>query len=284
MRLPPGKLFALLLAAITAASATLFASRVWWFPPASAEHASWLDAQFRWTLVDCAVVFILAQLLLAGLTWTFGARSIARKTPPSVAASDSTIAPRSTRWHLGVNAAIVVAAVFIGIELFSAATLGRSAWASMYWTAPSGEVLRVQAMGQQFAFYFRYPGPDGQFGPIHVDKMDASVGNYFGLDRARDPASKDDVESATLVLPAYRPVELTLSAQDVIHSFYVRELRVQQDMVPGMQIPVRFTPTKIGKYEIVCTQLCGLGHYRMRAYLEVVPAMEFQQWMRQHAR
>jgi cytochrome c oxidase subunit 2 len=283
VRLPAGKVFALLLAAITVASAALFASRVWWFPPAAAEHAAQLDAQFHWTLIDCAVVFIIAQLLLAGLVWAFGLRPAALQSAASPTV-DSAVPPRSAQGRLGVTAAIVVGTLFITVELFSAATLGRDAWASMYWPLPSGDVVRVQALGQQFAFYFRYPGADGQFGPIHVDKIDASVGNYFGLDRARDPASKDDIESATLVLPVNRPVELVLGAQDVIHSFYVRELRIQQDMVPGMQIPVRFTPTKIGKYEIVCTQLCGLGHYRMRAYLQVMPEMEFEQWMRQQAR
>ena len=88
--------------------------------------------------------------------------------------------------------------------------------------------------------------------------------------------------SAELVLPANRPVDLTLSAQDVVHSFYVRELRIQQDMVPGMQIPVHFIPTKIGQYEIACTQLCGLGHYRMRAYLQVLSEADFQKWTRAH--
>ena len=100
----------------------------------------------------------------------------------------------------------------------------------------------------------------------------------------RDRAAKDDVVSATLFLPVDQPVELLLSSQDVIHSFYVRELRIQQDMVPGMQIPVHFTPTKVGKYEIVCSQLCGLGHYRMRAYLEVISESDFQRWMQDHQR
>lgn len=177
---------------------------------------------------------------------------------------------------------MIVGVVFIGLELFSAGTLGRNAWAAMYDTPVSPETIRVQAMGQQFAFYFRYPGRDGKFGPIHTDKIDPSIANYFGLDRTKDPDAKDDVMSATLTLPVNRPVELLLLSQDVIHGFYVRELRVQQDMVPGMEIPVHFTPTRTGKYEIVCTQLCGLGHYRMRAYLEVVSEEDFEKWMETH--
>ena len=215
-------------------------------------------------MVDVGIAFVLAQLLLAGLVWKFHGHSTAK---PLASAA---------------RIAIIVSVLFISLELYSAATLGRRAWGSMFSVVSTADAVKAQVMGQQFAFYFRYPGADGKFGAVHVDKIDASIGNYFGLDTRKDIASKDDIVTASLVLPVNQPVELTLSSQDVIHSFYVRELRVQQDMVPGMQIPVRFTPTKIGKYEIACTQLCGLGHYRMRAYLEVVSADDFQKWMREH--
>lgn len=233
-------------------------------PAAAATHASDLDRLILWAMIDAGVAFLLAQLLLAALIWKSRANSTASPLPGAA------------------RIAVIVSVLFISLELFSAATLGRRAWGSMFSVPPSGDAIRAQVMGQQFAYYFRYPGRDGQFGPIHVDKIDPSIGNYFGLDARRDIASKDDIVSASLVLPVNQPVELILNSQDVIHSFYVRELRVQQDMVPGMQIPVRFTPTKIGKYEIACTQLCGLGHYRMRAYLEVVSASDFQKWMQAH--
>ena len=232
-------------------------------PTAAASHASDLDKLVVWAMIDAGVAFLLAQLALAVLVWRFHAQTDAR----------------TMRFAVPVRVAIIASVLFISLELFSAATLGRRAWGSMFSIPSNTDVVRVQVMGQQFAFYFRYPGRDGKFGPIHVEKIDASVGNYFGLDTKSDVASKDDVVSASLVLPVNQPMELILSSQDVIHSFYVRELRIQQDMVPGMQIPVRFTPTRIGKYEIACTQLCGLGHYRMRAYLEVVSADDFQKWM-----
>lgn len=261
-----GKFFSAVLAAITLASVALFLSRHW-MPSAAAKHAPILDAQLHWTLIDAGVIFLIAQFALAAFVWKFRWRS-----------------DRKTKiFPAGVRIAIIIAIVFIGIELFSAATLGRRAWASMYDRSASNS-LQVEAMGQQFAYYFRYPGADNKFGPVHTDKIDASIGNYFGLDRANDDASKDDVVSAELVLPENRAIDLFLTAQDVIHSFYVRELRVQQDMVPGMRIPVHFTPTRAGKYEVVCTQLCGLGHYRMRAYVRVVPEAEFENWMRAHSR
>ena len=261
-----GKFFSAVLAVIALASVALFLSRHW-MPSGAAKHGPILDSQLHWTLTDAGVIFLIAQFALAAFVWKYRARPDRKaKTFPA-----------------GVQIALVIAVIFIGIELFSAATLGRQAWASMYDGSASNS-LQVEAMGQQFAYYFRYPGADGKFGPVHGDKVDASIGNYFGLDKANDAASKDDVVSAELVLPENRSVDLFLSAQDVIHSFYVRELRVQQDMVPGMRIPVHFTPTKIGRYEVVCTQLCGLGHYRMRAFVRVVPEPEFESWMRAHTR
>jgi cytochrome c oxidase subunit 2 len=235
-------------------------------PIAASQHAGLLDREFHFSLVDSAILFVAAQLVLATFIWI---------SKPS---SNKKLRP----FPHGISLAILIAVVFIALELFSTATLGRSAWGAMYDARVDPQTIRVQAMGQQFAFYFRYPGPDGKFGPVHTDKIDPSIANYFGLDRVHDSASKDDLMTATLALPVNRPAEILLLSQDVIHGFYVRELRVQQDMVPGMEIPVRFTPTRIGKYEIVCTQLCGLGHYRMRAYLQVMSETDFEKWMEAH--
>ena len=228
-------------------------------PPPAASHAPALDRLILWALIDLGVAFVLAHLLLALLLWKFHARS--------------------TQTHLtgAARIAVIVSVLFISLELFSAATLGRSAWGSMFSESSGSHVVKAQVMGQQFAYYFRYPGADGKFGPIHVDKIDASVGNYFGLDRKNDATSKDDVVSAMLILPVNQPIELVLSSQDVIHSFYVRELRVQQD-----RDEVEAFHAVLGKYEIACTQLCGLAHYRMRAYLEVVSDPDFQKWMQVH--
>src|SRR6266403_822173 len=89
------------------------------------------------------------------------------------------------------------------------------------------------------------------------------------------------VGAEILVMPANQPVELRMHAKDVNHSFYVPELRIQQDIVPGLVIPLHFTATKPGKYELVCTQLCGLGHYNMRAFVEVKTRVDFDQWLKE---
>ena len=85
----------------------------------------------------------------------------------------------------------------------------------------------------------------------------------------------------TLTVPVDHEVELLLRSQDVIHNFYVRELRLQQDAVPGMVIPMHFTANKIGRYEVVCTQLCGLAHYRMRTFLDVVSESDYENFLKQ---
>ena len=89
--------------------------------------------------------------------------------------------------------------------------------------------------------------------------------------------------TAELAIPANREVRLLMHSKDLGHSFYVRELRIQQDFVPGLDLSLHFTATKIGRYEIVCTQLCGLGHYNMKAYLNVMSPEDFDKWLAQQA-
>jgi len=104
------------------------------------------------------------------------------------------------------------------------------------------------------------------------------AGNPLGLD-PHDPSGKDDVVDSTLMPPVRRDVELILRAQDVIHSVFIPAMRFKQDAVPGMEIRAHLQATQMGTYELVCSQLCGLGHYRMRASVRVVSAEEFQRWL-----
>ena len=98
-----------------------------------------------------------------------------------------------------------------------------------------------------------------------------------------DPAAKDAIVTPTLTVPVNHPVELLLRSQDVVHNFFVRELRLQQDAVPGMLIPLHFTADRTGRCEIVCTQLCGLGHYRMRSFLNIVSESAYEDFLKQQA-
>ena len=121
------------------------------------------------------------------------------------------------------------------------------------------------------------------FGSIHPDKINDGNGNYFGLDPENDVAARDDIVVGSLTIPVDTPILLSLHSKDMIHNFYVPELRIQQDIVPGIDIPLHFTATKTGRWEIVCTQLCGLGHYSMKAYLEVKSQSEYDDWLKQQS-
>jgi len=152
------------------------------------------------------------------------------------------------------------------------------AWAKRAKAFPSeNEALVVRVVGHQFAWEIQYAGPDGKFG--RTDPKLVTSDNLIGLDR-RDPNAKDDIiTSNQLMLPVDRPVLVHLSSQDVIHSFGLYEMRVKQDAIPGMSIPVWFIPNRIGQYEIACSQLCGLGHFRMRGFVTIQSAADFQKWV-----
>jgi cytochrome c oxidase subunit 2 len=106
----------------------------------------------------------------------------------------------------------------------------------------------------------------------------------MGLDRT-DPDAKDDITTINqLNLPVDRPILVHLSSKDVIHSFGLVEMRVKQDAIPGMDIPVWFIPNKVGEFEIACSQLCGLGHYRMRGFISVKSQADYDSWLAEEAK
>jgi cytochrome c oxidase subunit II len=141
---------------------------------------------------------------------------------------------------------------------------------------PESEATVVRVVGEQFSWNVHYPGPDGKFGRTDVKLVTAD--NPLGLDRS-DANAKDDITTINqLNLPIDRPVLVHLSSKDVIHSFGLYEMRVKQDAIPGMSIPVWFIPNRAGEYEITCSQLCGLGHFRMRGFVTVQSAADYQKW------
>lgn len=151
-------------------------------------------------------------------------------------------------------------------------------WAAARYTGAEPTALQVQVVGQQFVWYFRYPGMDATFGVTEPQLIDAPAGNPLGLDPG-DRHGSDDIVSSELVLPANREVDIQLNALDVIHGFSIPEMRLKQNAVPGMTIHVHFTPKVPGTYAILCTQVCGLGHYRMNANLRILPPDEFAAWL-----
>lgn len=195
--------------------------------------------------------------------------------------------------HHGVrsHASSYIEGAVLLVELVLLFAFSIPLWAARVDELPSDrEALVVQVTGEQFAWNVRYPGPDGVFGRTDIKMIDLQT-NPLGLDRS-DPAAKDDVTTLNqLYLPVNKPVIIRLRSKDVIHSFGVPEFRVKQDAVPGLTIPIWFIPnvttaemrTRTGnpnfQYEIACAQLCGLGHFRMRGFVTVQTAEEFQTWM-----
>jgi len=157
------------------------------------------------------------------------------------------------------------------------------AWAKRVKAFPSeNEAVVVRVVGEQFAWNVHYPGPDGRFGRTDVSLMAAD--NPLGLDR-RDAAAKDDITTINqLTLPVDKPVLVHLSTKDVIHSFGLFEMRVKQDAIPGLDIPVWFVPNRIGDYEIACSQLCGLGHYRMRGFVNIKSQADYDAFLAEEAK
>ena len=139
----------------------------------------------------------------------------------------------------------------------------------------------VRAIGQQFAWNFHYPGPDGKFGLGDPDLVSAA--NPLGLDY-NDPAAKDDIVAFNeMHLPLGKPAIVYISSKDVIHNYAIPNMRVSQDAIPGASVPAWFTPTRVGEFEIVCAQLCGLGHYSMKGLLVVDKSEDFEGWLKEKA-
>lgn len=173
---------------------------------------------------------------------------------------------------LGVEVGVVVAEglllVVIALPLWFSRTSAPPA-------APNTLVIRVVA--EQFAWNVQYPGRDGRFGAGSPTLI--STDNPIGLDR-RSPGGRDDIVDLNVIhVPVDRPVVIQLTSKDVIHSFGVPAMRVKQDVIPGTTSRVWFTPTRPGRYDIQCSQLCGIGHYRMHGIIVVESEAEYEQYL-----
>jgi cytochrome c oxidase subunit II len=160
--------------------------------------------------------------------------------------------------------------IFLGLAIYS-----NRLWAELH-SNPPPDALPVNVSAFQFGWDFRYPGADGKLGEVEIDKI--SNENKFGVAEA-DEAGKDDFTSTELVIPFGKPINIVLNSRDVIHSFYVPFFRLYQDVVPGRTISwVWFKVERPGNFELACSQLCGTGHYNMKAPIRVVSQEEYDKW------
>jgi len=172
----------------------------------------------------------------------------------------------------GVLAAVVALLVILSIPLWSARVDA---------LPPERGSTVVRVVAEQFAWNVHYPGADRVFGRTHISLVNPD--NPLGLDR-HDPAGRDDITTINrLNLPVGRPVIVYLSSKDVVHSLGLPQMRIKQDATPGVVQPVWFTPTRTGEWDIACSQLCGLGHYRMRGVYSIQPQAQFDAWLAREA-
>jgi cytochrome c oxidase subunit II len=237
-----------------------------WLPPAASSHAANID--FVLTLVHGLMLVLFVGW---GLYFAWVLIRFRRGRQPR--AEHHGAKGRLAFWtEIGVVVAEGVLLVVFALPLWFQRTAARP-------DDPRTVVVRIVA--EQFAWNVHYPGADGRFGETSIDLV--SPDNPIGLDR-NSPFGRDDIVLPNeLHLPIDRPVMIQLSSKDVIHSFGVPAMRVKQDVIPGLLTPVWFTPTLAGTYDIACSQLCGLGHYRMRGVLTVESEAEFEQFLAANA-
>jgi cytochrome c oxidase subunit 2 len=231
----------------------------WWTPIAS--NWQYIDNTILITFWITGVVFAAVLLFMAYCVLRF------RHRPGQRAAYE----PESKRleWWLTVATAVGVAAMLAP---------GLFVW-NRFVTVPDGAAA-IEVVGQQWQWSYRLPGENGRLGA--VDARNVSFDNPLGLD-PRDADGQDDVivEGGELHLPVGKPVKVLLRSIDVLHDFYVPEFRAKMDMIPGVVTYFWFTPTRTGTFEVLCFELCGLGHSDMRGMVVVEEETDYQAWLQQ---
>jgi cytochrome c oxidase subunit 2 len=251
-----GLLFALATVVLVVVSTYYFMRP--WLPPLMSDRGA-IDTALWWSLVVTGLVFIVTNLMLAWLGWRYQDREGARAS------------------HVHHNPKLEWSwTTATGLVMFVFMINALSLWAEIN-REPPADALLVEVTGQQFAWNVRYPGKDGMLG--RTDHKLATQENPTGIDPA-DPASTDDPRLLNnIVFVKDRPVRIQLKSMDVLHSFFLPNFRVKQDAVPGMTVQLWFTPRELTDpakpVEIACAEHCGLGHYRMRGFVHVVSAADF---------
>jgi cytochrome c oxidase subunit 2 len=233
-------------------------------PADASAHGPELDRITAYVHILMAVLFVGWTAYFVFVLWRFRAK---RNPVPSYKGMQS-------HWSTGVETAVAI------IEVALLVGLSIPAWSR--WASPppsTANALVIHVVGEQFAWNIHYPGPDNVFGRRDVKFVTST--NPLGLDR-NDPAGRDDFNALNeLHVELNRPVIIHVTSKDVIHSFFLPVMRVKQDAIPGMDVPIHFTPVAQNKgqqWDVACAQLCGLGHYRMRGMLFVDTHANFVEW------
>jgi cytochrome c oxidase subunit 2 len=230
----------------------------WWLTELASNWGS-IDNALMITMWICGIVFILLNLFMAWAIIRFRHRA---GNKAHYEPENALLEKRLTFWT--------------GIGIIGMLAPGLIAW-NQFVSVPKDAAV-VEVAGQQWQWGFRFPGDDGVLGTAST--RDITPENPFGLN-PRDPYARDDilVESSELHLPLNQPVKLVLRSKDVLHDFYVPQFRAKMDMVPGIVTYFWMTPTRTGTFEILCAELCGVGHHMMRGTVVVDSKAAFQKWL-----
>src|ERR1700685_4201124 len=194
-----GKLFAVLVVVIALISVLFFVRHTWWMPTDISTTGAAIDHQLDETMIETGLLFLAGQLVLGLFVWQASNKNPARKIK---------IFP-------GGSKPVVIAAIFVvGIEILALTFIGSKAWAAVNIAPAAADSLHIDFQAEQFAFYFRYAGPDGQLGGLHPDKIDDGNGNYFGLDPANDVAAREGGGGGLLGGAGNYSILVTLHFQD----------------------------------------------------------------------
>ena len=188
-----GKIFAVVVVAIAIATAYFIVGHVYWMPEDISVHGHVIDEQIIETTAGAGILFLLGQFVLAAFVFLYG---------------DSKGKRKLKAWPGGAKPLIWAAVVLIGIEILTLSFIGSKAWGAVYFSPVDPSALPIDVQAEQFAFYFRYPGPDGRFGGTHPELIDEGSQNYFGLDPANDVAARDDIVVGISDNSSKQPVRL----------------------------------------------------------------------------
>jgi len=229
----------------------------WWLTPLASDWHQ-MDQTLHITVVVTTVFFVVINLFIVFTVWRFRHRDGSKADYQPANA-------RLERWLVGITTVGIVALLAPGLAVYA------------NYVSPPGDAMQIEVVARQWQWHFRLPGADGKFGGSDVRFV--SGANPLGLDPA-DASGQDDlvVTANEIHLPLGKPVKVLARSHDVLHDFFVPEFRARMNIVPGQVSWFWFTPTKAGRYEAMCAQLCGVGHPRMQGYVVVEDEAAFAKW------
>ena len=230
----------------------------WWFTPIASNWGS-MDDAINITFAITGVAYVAVILFMAYCIYKYRHREDRR----------ADYEPENTKLELWLT--WITAAGVVGLL-----TPGLIAW-NDFVTVPE-DATEFEVVGSQWEWKYRLPGKDGKLGTSSIRLI--ADNNPFGIN-PKDPNGKDDVliEGEDLHLPLNRPIKMLLRSIDVVHDFYVPQFRAKMDLVPGMVTFFWLTPTRTGTFDILCAELCGVGHHAMRGSVIVDDKAAYQKWL-----